>query len=259
MEQEECTLTLNLKIMIYIFIFNSKNRPNFGKVVDHMNKYWIRQDFFKRYEIQETVGKGGFASVNLVRRTEDKKSFAAKMIKKDRICKDKERLYFINELRVSRMFDHPLLVKTVEVHEMVGQFIIVQEFIEGVNLLQYIKIKKNLSESIALHVTHQILRAVHYMHGLGIIHRDIKPQNIMLRIVREEKKLSFKEKYEIVLIDFGLCADFRDHSPTSFLHDKSGTTGYLAPEVIKNSNYFYTEKVDIFSIGVVLLEMYTFA
>lgn len=237
-------------------MFEKMSKPIFGLIIGHMNKYWIRQDFFKRYELQDVIGKGGFASVNIVVRVDDRKMFAAKAIKKDRINKDKERLYFINELRVSRLFDHPLIVKTLEVHEMRGQFIIIQDYIEGVNLLQYIKIKKTLTESVALHVVYQLLRAVYYMHQLGIIHRDIKPQNIMLKMVREEKKLAFKEKYEVILIDFGLCADFKDHSPTSFLHDKSGTTGYLAPEVIKSSTIFYNDKVDIFSIGVVFVEMY---
>lgn len=244
-----------MKIVTYIFIFGISDKGTYKELVEHLNKFWIRQDFFKRFETQEQIGKGGFACVSIAMRLEDKKTFAAKIINKERVCKEKERLYFINELKVSRMFDHPLIVKTYEVHEMRGQFIIIQDFIQGVNLLQYIKIKKRLTEQIAVHVIHQLLLSVHYLHKLNIIHRDIKPQNIMLRLARDEKRLDFKEKYEIILIDFGLCADYKDFSATSFLHDKSGTTGYLAPEVIKNTKTFYNDKVDVFSVGVVLVEM----
>lgn len=225
------------------------------KVMNHLDRYWIRGDFYDRYDIQEQIGKGGFATVSRAVRVKDRRLFAAKMIRKDKIAKDKERSYFINELRVSRQVDHPLLVRTYEVHEVDSCFIIIQDFIEGVNLLQYIKLKKRLNETISLHVTHQLLTSILYLHKLRIIHRDIKPQNIMLKLTKDEKNIDFREKYEIILIDFGLCADADDHSTTSFLHDKSGTTGYLAPEVIKNSKPFYDEKVDIFSVGVVLVEM----
>lgn len=186
---------------------------------------------------------------------------AAKMIKKDRIAKDKERLYFINELHVSRMLDYEYIVKTHEIYEVEGYFIIVQDFIDGINLLQYIKVKKKLAEKVSIHVIYQLFLSINYLHQKGYVHRDIKPQNIMLRLNKitdrsmVDKVVDFKDKYSIILIDFGLCADYHDHTPSSFLHDKSGTTGYLAPEVIKSSGGFYNERVDTFSAGMVLVEM----
>lgn len=227
----------------------------FNKIVELLNRSWIRSDFYKRYTLQDVVGKGGFASVSIANRTADGKIFAAKMIKKERIAREKERVYFIHELKVARELDFPLIVKTYEVHDVPNYFVVIMDYIEGVNLLQYIKVKKKLAEAIALHVVHEILASLNYLHTKGYVHRDIKPQNIMLKLVKEEKNTDFRTKYRIILIDFGLCAAYKDHSSKSFLHDKSGTTGYLAPEVIKNNKSFYNEKVDIFSLGVVFVEM----
>ena len=129
------------------------------------------------------------------------------------MAKDKERLYFIHELKVARLLDYPLMVRTYEVHDIGTSFIIIMDYIEGVHLLQYIKLKKRLQESVAIHIAHQILRSVRNLHELGYVHRDIKPQNVMLKVIRDEKNIDFKEKYEVILIDFGLCADYRDFSP----------------------------------------------
>lgn len=82
-----------------------------------------------------------------------------------------------------------------------------------------------------------------------LIHRDIKPSNIMFK---------YEDSFEgLKLIDYGLCANFTDHSSESLLHDKSGTACYLAPELVGMSylKKFYDEKADIFSIGIILYEI----
>lgn len=252
---EPYQLTLDTRPGTCHICFEDLDEERYSLIVEHFNKYWLRSDFHQRYEGQEQIGKGGFATVNVVERIEDRKLFAAKVVKKNRIAKEKEMTYFIHELKISRQLNHRLIVMVYEVHELDECFIIIQDFIDGVNLTQYLKLKRRLSEKIALHVIFQLLISVHYLHEKGIVHRDIKPANIMLKLVRDEKNIDFTNKYEIILIDFGLCADYNDHSPQSFLHDRSGTTGYLAPEVIKNSRPFYNEKVDLFSVGVVFVEM----
>lgn len=239
------------------FEFADEDAEIFNNILTLLNSSWIRVDFSKRYTLQDVIGKGGFASVSVAVRNSDGKLFAAKMVKKERISREKERVYFIHELKVARLLDHPLIVKTWEVHDSQGLFIVVMDYIEGVNLLQYIKVKKKLLEHVALHIIHEVLVSVRYLHEKGYVHRDIKPQNIMLKLHKEEKHLDFRTKYKIILIDFGLCAEVADHSSKSFLHDKSGTTGYLAPEVIKSHKTFYNERADLFSLGVVFVEMYT--
>lgn len=251
----ELFFSVEVKSQSYRVEIEKEHVKKFNEIVGMFDRYWIRTDFYSRYQVQDNVGKGGFASVSLVIRTLDGKLFAAKMIKKERIAREKERAYFIHELKVSRLLDHPRFAKTYEVHDIPTYFVIIMDYLEGANLLQYIKLKKKLSDTIALHIVREILIGLRYLHELGYVHRDIKPQNIMLKLIKEEKNLDFRDKYSVIIIDFGLCADYRNHTVTSFLHDKSGTTGYLAPEVIKNHKQFYNEKVDIFSLGVVFIEM----
>lgn len=102
---------------------------------------------------------------------------------------------------------------------------------------------------------YQLYSALYYMHKQKIIHRDLKPGNIMLREINPDGHY-FCSKYQVVLIDFGLCAASDDFSAHSFLHDRSGTVGYLAPELIEKDNAeFYNEKVDIYSAGIVFVEL----
>jgi serine/threonine protein kinase len=91
---------------------------------------------------------------------------------------------------------------------------------------------------------------------MNIIHRDIKPGNIMLREINPEATY-FCAKYQVVIIDFGLSARDDDHTSSSFLHDKSGTVGYLAPEILQNTqkNVFYGTKVDVYSAGIIFVEL----
>lgn len=94
-----------------------------------------------------------------------------------------------------------------------------------------------------------LLRVVQTMNKYNICHRDIKPANIMVNF--------FLKKPIIKLIDFGLCADYTDSSGDSLLYDKSGTAGYIAPEILglELTGKLYNQKVDIYSIGVILYEM----
>ena len=114
---------------------------------------------------------------------------------------------------------------------------------------------RQISEEFAISVVRQILETLAYIHSKNILHRDIKPSNIMFN---KQKDLCSGKTVEVVkLIDFGLCCDYSDKSERSLLHDKCGTVGYIAPEVIgkKSDSETYNGKADVFSLGIVLYEM----
>ena len=125
------------------------------------------------------------------------------------------------------------------------------ELIQGENLARRIR-KNTIHEREALGYIYSTLEAASYIQAQSIVHRDLKPSNLMFQRNRGTKHSSEVLK----VIDFGLCADLSDRSSESLVHDKCGTVGYLAPELIakKSKKDFYDGKVDVFSIGVILYE-----
>lgn len=187
---------------------------------------------------------------------------AVKLISRSKIDSKKSYLYTINEVQLMRDLHHKNICRALAICDD-GQHIAVIMRKCGAGNLGKVWKERSREEREALWVAMEVVKAVAYMHKKGIVHRDIKPTNIMFRnrIQFDEHTVDDQEErienMELQLIDFGLCADYKDHSPDSLLNDKSGTVGYLAPELItKKKGEFYDEKVDIFSCGMVLYEMY---
>ena len=156
----------------------------------------------------------------------------------------------MDEIKYMRVLDHPNLLKMFYCYDYRTYVVLVLEHIDGGTLADKIK-ANSITTQKALQYTHDILESLAYMHSLNIIHRDIKSTNVMFKKIKGENFETLK------LIDFGLCGDLTDKSEKSLIHDKCGTLGYLAPELIakKSNKYFYNSKVDIFSTGVLLYEM----
>lgn len=196
-----------------------------------------------RYEIQEIIGIGGMAVVYKAYDSIDDRIVAVKVLKDEYLKNDEFRRRFKNESKAVAVLSHPNIVKVYDVSFGDRIQYIVMEYIDGITLKEYIDQQKVLTWKEAVHFTVQILRALSHAHERGIVHRDIKPQNIMML-----------EDGTIKVTDFGI-ARFA-HSETHTMTDKAiGSVHYISPEQARGS--FTDEKSDIYSVGVMLYEMLT--
>ncbi|MCI9226338.1 MULTISPECIES: Stk1 family PASTA domain-containing Ser/Thr kinase [unclassified Acutalibacter] len=207
-----------------------------------MDKY-IGKRLDGKYEIHNLVGVGGMACVyRAYDRVEDR--WVAIKILKDEFSNNSEFLRrFRNEAKAITVLSHPNIVDVYDVSFGDRLQYIVMEYIDGITLKQYIDQEGVIRWDEALHFTTQILMALEHAHEKGIIHRDIKPQNVMLL-----------QDGSIKVTDFGI-ARF-SQSETQTMTDKAiGSVHYIAPEQARGD--YITDKADIYSVGVMLYEMAT--
>jgi PASTA domain./Protein kinase domain. len=196
-----------------------------------------------RYEIQEIIGVGGMAVVYKAYDSIDDRIVAIKVLKEEYLQNDEFRRRFKNESKAIAVLSHPNIVKVYDVSFGDRIQYIVMEYIDGITLKEYIEQQKVLTWKEAVHFTVQILRALAHAHERGIVHRDIKPQNIMML-----------EDGTIKVTDFGI-ARFAQ-SETKTMTDKAiGSVHYISPEQARGS--VTDAKADIYSVGVMLYEMLT--
>lgn len=207
-----------------------------------MDKY-IGKRLDGRYEIHELLGVGGMAYVYKAYDNIEKRWVAIKILK-DELAGNSDFLRrFRNESKAIAVLSHPNIVKVYDVSFGDRIQYIVMEYIDGITLKQYIEQQGEIKWREALYFTVQILRALQHAHEKGIIHRDIKPQNIMLL-----------EDGTIKVTDFGI-ARF-SQAETQTMTDKAiGSVHYIAPEQARGG--YINDKADIYSVGVMLYEMLT--
>ena len=149
-----------------------------GMVVE-MDKY-IGKRLGGRYDIKELIGVGGMANVYKAADIIEDKIVAVKILKDEYLSNDEFLRRFRNESKAIAVLSHPNIVKIFDVSLGDGIQYIVMEYVDGLTLKEYIEQQHVLRWKEAVHFTVQILRALQHAHDKGIVHRDIKPQNIML-------------------------------------------------------------------------------
>ena len=207
-----------------------------------MDRY-IGKKLDGRYEILELIGVGGMANVYKAHDIVSDRVVAVKILR-DEFAQNEEFLRrFKNESKAIALLSHPNIVKVYDVIFTDKVNSIVMEYIDGITLKEYIEQQKVLSWKEAVHFTVQILRALQKAHDKGIVHRDIKPQNIML--LRDGS---------IRVMDFGIARFSR--SETRTMTDRAiGSVHYISPEQARGDNI--DARTDIYSVGVMLFEMLT--
>lgn len=197
----------------------------------------------ERYEITELIGVGGMADVYKAVDLMENKIVAVKILKPEFSGNEEFIRRFRNESKAIALLSHPNIVKIYDVGLKDEIQFIVMEYIDGITLKEFIDQQGVLRWQDALHFMIQILRALQHAHDKGIVHRDIKPQNIML----------FADG-TIKVMDFGIARFSRVDGKT--LSDKTiGSVHYISPEQARGD--MTDERSDIYSVGVMLYEMLT--
>ncbi|MEG2678213.1 MAG: protein kinase, partial [Oscillospiraceae bacterium] len=196
-----------------------------------------------RYEIIELIGAGGMANVYKARDLRENRIVAVKILREEFLDNEELVRRFKNESKAIGLLSHPNIVKVFDVNFSDSVQFIVMEYIDGITLKDYIERKKPLSWKDTVHFTVQILRALQHAHDRGIVHRDIKPQNIMLL-----------QDGSIKVMDFGIARFSR--SETRTITDKTiGSVHYISPEQAKGD--ITDAKADLYSVGIMMYEMLT--
>ena len=196
-----------------------------------------------RYQVQELVGIGGMANVYKAVDLLENRYVAVKALREEYIGNEEFMRRFRNESKAVALLSHPNIVRVYDVSLSDRQPCIVMEYIDGITLKDYIQQQGRIRWKEAVHFTVQTLRALQHAHDNGIVHRDIKPQNIMLL-----------SDGTIKITDFGIARFARATSHT--ITDKAiGSVHYISPEQAQGAET--DAKTDIYSVGVILYEMLT--
>jgi len=174
------------------------------------------------YDLSSNLGKGQFGVVKLARHKKSKNQVAIKTITKANM-KPIEVFQQRREIEVLKMCQHQNIIKLIDLFESSENYFIVLEYMQGKDLFDYIaKRDYSLPEERAKTIIFEIMQGVRYLHSFGIVHRDLKLENVMMT----EQKDSAHPK----IVDFGLSKII---GPDETANEPFGTLGYVAPEVLK--------------------------
>ena len=201
----------------------------------------MRTNKIGKYKLFSTLGEGSFAKVKLGEHEVIKQKIAAKILQKSSLkTKDLEEKVK-REIRFSKYFRHPNIIRLYEVIETNNEIILIMEYAPGGELYDLI-CKGRINEENSRRIFQQIIFGLEYLHAHQVAHRDLKPENILL-----------DEEQNVKIADFGLSNVMRDGI---FLYSSCGSPNYAAPELI-NGKFYNGSSIDIWSCGVILYALLT--
>jgi len=196
-----------------------------------------------RYVLEQELGRGGMATVYLAREARGQRAVAVKVMHPGLVA-DIGAERFLREMEIAASLAHPLIVPLSESGHAGGVPYYIMPYVEGESLYARLQRERQLPLEAALQITHDVAAALGYAHGRGVLHRDVKPENILLAGGRA------------LVADFGLAraigaADYRRLTETGVI---VGTVFYMSPEQLREDRGL-DQRADIYSLGCILFEM----
>lgn len=228
----------------------NKTHTSFFAPTDELHAKWIKAlqavsgNVTDYYDFGKLIGRGAYSEVFIARDKAKNELCAVKVLERS----NTEHAKLIDrELAVLRMLNHQNIVQIYDIFDSARETYVVMEYLAGGELLDMITESDHLSEKNAKQVIREVLQAVQYLHARGIVHRDVKPENILC--VNRAWPLRVK------LTDFGLSkfVGSAEDGTDRVMRSQCGTAYYLAPEIA--NNLAYAKPVDLWACGVVLYVM----
>lgn len=189
--------------------------------------------------MREIIGHGQFGVVNVATHTTTQKSVAIKSVVKERMT-PLEVTQQRREIEVLKMCQHTNIVKLIDLFETDKHYYVVMEYMRGKDLFDYLESRQfTLPEGQVKRITLQLIMGVKYLHSFGIVHRDLKLENVMMSDAGDTAIPK--------IVDFGLSKII---GPQEKAQEPFGTVGYVAPEVLKQKPYSFS--CDVWSIGCIM-------
>jgi len=199
----------------------------------------------ERYTLERELGRGGMATVWLARDVQQQQPVAVKVMHPN-LARALDSKRFFREMGIAASLAHPLIVPLYDSGSAGGVPYYIMPYVEGESLYERLQRERRLSLDDALQITHDVADALGYAHSRGVLHRDVKPENILLA------------GGHALVADFGLAraigaADYKKLTETGVI---VGTLYYMSPEQLREDRDL-DQRTDIYSLGCILYEMLT--
>ena len=202
-----------------------------------------------RYQVDQMVGEGAMARVYKAYDPKIDRTLAIKLLKTHLLTDEEYRVRFFREAKGAGILSHPNIVTVFDVGEEDNHPFLAMEWVEGTTLADILKQGRKFTPKEVVEIGIQLARALDYAHKKGIVHRDVKPGNVML----------VKDSLTVKVADFGICrineADTQRQGQQTQMGDVLGTPHYMSPEQVLGEKV--DSRSDLFSAGVVLYQLLT--